>query len=297
MWENIICCHDCFGKLVIDGGQKNLEVAETLAARYSIKYIVISAYHFQANRMIEQSHKPIMDALSKMLGKWVENLYAVLWADQSTHNPTDIIFFCMVCGSKSVLPIELDILTWQIFSWDQIHLTADLIEIRARQLQKKNENMEKITLLLQKMRMQGKNLFNDFYRICEKLLAIDDLVLFYDLQREANILIKLAFKWLGLYCIAEVIPEKSTYFLKKLNGTQLRSTIAGNRLKRFHLCQQLDEFEDLTDPELKDNDDSDNSMMKISLLVVEISSFSFVSDFFLSHFLFIKLGYTFLKQD
>ena len=78
IWKDIIYHHDYFEKLVIDWRQKNLRVAEALAARYSIKYVVISAYHPQANRIIEKSYKLIVIALSKMPGKWVENLHAIL---------------------------------------------------------------------------------------------------------------------------------------------------------------------------------------------------------------------------
>lgn len=78
MWEDIICRHGCFGRLVVDGGRENLGVAEALAARYGIKRVVTSAYHPQANEMIERGHRPIIDALSKMPGKWVENFHAVL---------------------------------------------------------------------------------------------------------------------------------------------------------------------------------------------------------------------------
>ena len=62
-------------------------------------------------------------------------------------------FFCIVCGSELVFPIELDISTWRIFSWNQVHSTADLIEMRAWQLQKEDEDIEEATLFFQKMRM------------------------------------------------------------------------------------------------------------------------------------------------
>lgn len=55
----------------------------------------------------------------------------------------------MVCGTEPVLPIELDISTWRILPWAEVHTTADLLEMRARQLQRRDENMEEATLLLQ----------------------------------------------------------------------------------------------------------------------------------------------------
>ncbi len=73
MWEDIICRHKCFGKLVIDGGLENKKAVEELAERYGIKRVVVSAYHPQANGMIERGHKPIVDVLSKTSEKGCKN--------------------------------------------------------------------------------------------------------------------------------------------------------------------------------------------------------------------------------
>ena len=50
---------------------------------------------------------------------------------------------------------------------------------------------------------------------------------------------KLVFKCLGLYQISDTVKDKSTYILEELDGSQLADTFAGNRLKKFHLWQQL----------------------------------------------------------
>ena len=44
---------------------------------------------------------------------------------------------------------------------------------------------------------------------------------------------KLSYKWLGPYRVRKAIPEKGTYILEEFDGTQLTSTYAGNRLKKF----------------------------------------------------------------
>ena len=82
LWEDAICRHGCFGKLVIDGGSENEEAVAELTQRYGIKRVVVLAYHPQANCMIERGHKPIVDALPKMSDgratNWVRNLPEVL---------------------------------------------------------------------------------------------------------------------------------------------------------------------------------------------------------------------------
>lgn len=66
LWEDVICRHGCFGKLIIDEKPENKDAVVELAQRYGVKRVVVSAYHLQANGMIERRHNPIVDALSKM---------------------------------------------------------------------------------------------------------------------------------------------------------------------------------------------------------------------------------------
>ena len=87
--------------------------------------------------------------------------------------------------------------------------------------------------------------------------------------------------------------RKSTYFLKKLNGTHHKSTIAGNWLKQFHIWQQLDELKDAFNSDT--GNDLENLTIEIGLLVTEIFSFlSATSDFFN---LFMKLDYMFFRYN
>ena len=82
LWEDVICRHGCFEKLIVNGELENKNWLEKLAKRYGIKRVVVSAYHPQANGMVERGHRPIVNALSKMtdggLGNWVQNLPIVL---------------------------------------------------------------------------------------------------------------------------------------------------------------------------------------------------------------------------
>ncbi len=137
LWEDIICCHGCFGKLIIDRGLENKDAVAELVERYGIKRVVVSVYHPQANRMIERGHKPIVDAFSNISAggstNWVRNLPVVLWADQSTvRTSTGLNPYSISCGSEPVLPIELEIPTWRILSWDEVQSTANLLAMRAR---------------------------------------------------------------------------------------------------------------------------------------------------------------------
>lgn len=97
----------------MDGGPENKGAVEELMTKYKIKKVIVSAYHPQANGMVERGHKPLSDALSKMSdeGKgWVRHLPAVLWADRTTvKTTTGMTPYYLICGSEPVLPIELDV--------------------------------------------------------------------------------------------------------------------------------------------------------------------------------------------
>jgi hypothetical protein len=98
LWEDVVCRHGCFGRLVVDRGPENKGHIAAFTKKYGIKWVQVSAYHPAANRMVERGHKSIVDALTKMtdggLEDWVWNLLSVLFTDRtSIHQPTGKVPF------------------------------------------------------------------------------------------------------------------------------------------------------------------------------------------------------------
>ncbi len=62
----MICRHDCFKKFVMNEKSKNKKLMNELIEKLAIKKIIISAYHFQTNEMIERKHRLFVNALIKM---------------------------------------------------------------------------------------------------------------------------------------------------------------------------------------------------------------------------------------
>jgi hypothetical protein len=250
LWEDVICRHGCFGKLVVDGGPENKAVVEEITTRYGIKRVVVSAYHPPANGMIERGHRPIADSLAKMTKEskgWTDNLHAVLWADRTTvKSTTGLTPFYLNCGSEPILPIELDIPTWRVLPWDTVRTTADLLAMRARQLQRRDEDMEEARDLVRRMREQGKENFDALHNTKDKEIAADDLVLLHDTQHESDKSSnrKLNNRWRGPFRVKQAIADKGTYLLEELDGAPLAGTVAANRLKKFHARQPLERSED-----------------------------------------------------
>ena len=52
---------------------------------------------------------------------------------------------------------------------------------------------------------------------------------------------KLDDRWFGPYRIREIPPDSTFYKLEELDGTHLKATFAGNRLKRFFSRTELDQ--------------------------------------------------------
>jgi hypothetical protein len=99
--------------------------------------------------MVERGHKPIVDALAKLiddgLGNWVKNLSSVLFVDYtSVHQPTRKTPFWVVYRQEAVLPIELKFQTWRILEWDKVRDRAELLALRTRQVLGRDEDLEEV---------------------------------------------------------------------------------------------------------------------------------------------------------
>lgn len=68
-WENVICRHDCFEKLVMNEKLKNKKLMNKLIEKLAIKKIIISTYHSQTNEIIEQNIAFLLTFFQKWLIK------------------------------------------------------------------------------------------------------------------------------------------------------------------------------------------------------------------------------------
>lgn len=239
LWEDVICRHGIFRKLVVDGGPENKGLVTTLAEKYGIRRVVVSAYHPEANGLVERGHTPIVDALSKMgggLAKWVENLHTVLWADRTTvRRSTGLTPYEVEFANRPILPIEIEVPTWSVMNWDEVRTTGDLVATRARILERREEDMEEVGLHLRRMREQSKEVFDATRNVRTGRLIAGTLVLLHNHKKEVDMSRdqKLSFRWLGPYRVRDVVEDRGTYLLEELDGAQLRGTYAGSRLKPF----------------------------------------------------------------
>ncbi len=289
LWEDVICRHDCFEKLTIDDDSENKKIFEKLVKRYRIKKMITSDYHSQINEMIERDHKSLSDALSKMsndeLESWMNNLHVVLWADRFTvKSIIDLTSFYLQCDSESVLSIELEISIWRVLSWQEIHTIEELLAMRARQLQKRNENMNEARDLLKRMRKQRKEYFDAEHFTIDKKINKSDLMLLHDTQHENDRSInrKLKYRWRRSFRVKEIIQDKKTYLLQKLDETDLAEIFVENRIKKFHQRQSLkisssaSSNSTMNDHELIDENDVMKKIFDSQFLMSEEWSFAMI---------------------
>lgn len=250
LWEEIICRHGRISRMVMDGGPENKDVVEKLAERYGIRRIVASAYHPQGNGMVERGHSPITASLSKLTGggrtSWIQHLHAVLWADRITvRASTGLAPYEIEHSERAILPIEAEIATWHVLPWNQVRSTAELLAMRARQLEMREEDMEEARLHLRRAREMNKEYFDQVHNLRHEHLEVGDLVLLHDTKNEKDMSrnMKLAYRWVGPYRIKEIIAGKGTFVLEELDGAQLGGTVAGNRLKKFFLREEPAELQ------------------------------------------------------
>ena len=187
LWEEVVSRHGCFGKLVVDGGPENKDYLESFIQRYGINRVQVSAYHPQANGMVERGHRSIVEALVRMtnggITKWTRNLPSVLLAERTTvHNPTGKTPFGVIYGREAVLPVELEHPTWRVLKWSEIRDRADLLATRALQLQFREEEMREIALRKQSLRQEGKETFDSMRQIRKGEIKKGDVVLKHNPQ-------------------------------------------------------------------------------------------------------------------
>jgi hypothetical protein len=247
LYEDLICRHGVFQRLVVDGGPENKALVDELAKRYGIRRLVVSAYHPQANGMVERGHKPIVDALSKMTHGgytgWIKHLPAVLWADRTTvRASTGLTPYEFEYANRPMLPIELKYPTWGILHWKKDCDESEVIALRARALECRDEDLEEAKLYLRRAREKNAEYHDAQPNVRHTPLQEGDLVLLFRAAMELDMSRskKLAHKWLGPYVIQEAFPDKGTYILREPHGARLRGTFAANRIKKFHTRADAD---------------------------------------------------------
>jgi len=149
IFEDILCRWGALEEIVTDNGPAFIKALDYLAHRYKINHIRISAYNSQANGIIERAHRPLWDSLIKAADgdetKWSLGGPTVLWAERvTTHRTTGYSPYWIAHGVEPLFPFDLAEATYMCPPQDAPTAPDDLIALRARQLQKRPEDLATI---------------------------------------------------------------------------------------------------------------------------------------------------------
>ena len=239
IYENIICRHECFERLMIDDDSENKKLIEIFIQKYRIKRLIISIFHSQVNEMIERKHISIKNAFSKLIfeneERWIRYFHSILWTDRTTiERFIDMIFLRIIIETKAVLFIKLNVSIWQILFWKKVHTIVDFLTLRAKQIQRKDENLKKTIMHLQRIKTETKNFFDENHRTRTKNFRKIDMIMLHDIRLNNQHFEKLTFRWLKFFRIFQTFFQKDIYIIAKLNEAELKNTMSENKLKKFY---------------------------------------------------------------
>jgi hypothetical protein len=249
IYEDVICRHGCPQRIVLDRGSENLNLTKDLLEHYKIKRTVVSAYHPQANGLVERGHDSIVNSLAKYCSKkptdWEKYLPLALWADRvSVRRSTGYSAFELVYGRDCLLPVDFTLESWSVVDWEgEVKTREDLLIARMRQLDQKVLTETQAAGNLRNSQNANTVYYDQTKQLRKEPLRTGDLVLVHQTKASysRSRARKLDDRWIGPYRIREIPDDSTFYRLAELDGTQLTPTFAGNRLKRFFSRTELDD--------------------------------------------------------
>ena len=235
-WEEIICRYGAIAEVVTDNGPEIRGAFKDLVNRYGIPHIRISAYNSKANGVVERGHFVIREAILKAceghVNHWPMKVHHAFFADKCiTRQSTGFSPFYLLYGVDPVLPFDLTEATFMVEGFRAGMTQTELLALRIRQLEKRPEDIEKATQILQMSRLRSKEQFEKHFkfRLTSHVFKENDLVLVRNSRVEKELNKKHKPRYIGPY---EVVRQTKggSYVLRELDGTVSRRGIARFRL-------------------------------------------------------------------
>jgi len=149
LFEEVLCQWGGIEEIVTDNGTAFVAALDWLQGRYGITHIRISAYNSRTNGIVERQHRTIRDSIVKACGgeisRWPTVTPHVFWADRvTTRKSTGHSPFYMTHGIEPILPFDITEATFLVPDIDTPLTQADLLALRARQLEKREDDLAAI---------------------------------------------------------------------------------------------------------------------------------------------------------
>lgn len=149
IFENLLCRWGVIETIVTDNGAPIIAGLDWLSKTYHINHIKISPYNKRANGIAERSHPTVRESIVKAcagdITRWQTVIPFLFWADRVTiRKSTGYSPFYMAHGIEPTLPFDLSEATFLLLKLDTPLSDEDLLAIRARQLEKCNDDLATI---------------------------------------------------------------------------------------------------------------------------------------------------------
>ena len=244
IFRDILCRWGAVAEIVSDNGSPYIAALDLLSSKYGINHIRIAPYNSRANGIVERRHRDVREALMKTAeapNKWFDVAHAVFWAERITvsratgHSP-----FYLAHGVEPLHPFDHLEATYLVDFPPQIS-SVDLLAIRARQLSKRPEDLERARDLVLKARFKSIKAFEDLHRSSIKKYEFEagDLVLVRNSKVEMELDRKAKPRYLGPYAIVRR-TEGGAYVVAELDGAIAKTKIAGFRVIPYHPRQKIE---------------------------------------------------------
>src|SRR5437588_10509955 len=89
-------------------------------------------------------------------------------------------------GIAPILPVELSIPTWAVLPWEEVRTRAELLALRARQLERRPDDIAELEAAahLQRTRERNKEYFDTRHQTTGRTFEVGDMVLLHDTKLE-----------------------------------------------------------------------------------------------------------------
>ncbi|KAJ3747443.1 hypothetical protein DFH05DRAFT_1393490 [Lentinula detonsa] len=130
-----------------------LAALQVLSKRYGIKHITISPYNSQAAGVIERKHYDVREAMIRSANgnatDWSSTAHTVIWAERvTTRRSTGASPYFLAHGIHPLLPLDILEATYLVPPPSATLSTTELLVRRARELQKRLEDLEAMRSLV-----------------------------------------------------------------------------------------------------------------------------------------------------
>jgi hypothetical protein len=236
IFEEILCRWGAVEEIVTDNGTAYVAALDWLATKYGIHHIRISAYNSRANGIVERQHRTIRESLVKAcednISHWPILAPLIFWADRATtRKSTGYSPFYMAHGIEPILPFDITLATFLVPDLDKPLSTADLLAARARQLQKRQDDLDNIHQRVIKSRFTSVQQFEKQFKNSIKDLNFKpgNLVLVRSAGTDSELASKTKPRYYGPMVVVRR-TRNGAYRLAELDGAVSRLRYAAFRL-------------------------------------------------------------------